>query len=175
MIGERGERAGVEGRHEPKPRVGRQRERRRQKAELHEHEPAVKRNGREPPADIGNPVKGEPDAGEHLQQERRKADALVPRFELADDGRVAGAERARQHNHREHEVTADVYLARVYSAALEIFRGAAWRRGIDRKLEIMRETYAMLNAESQAVRAEALEIAIVLLIVLEVVLSFVRE
>jgi hypothetical protein len=73
------------------------------------------------------------------------------------------------------KVTDDVYLARVYSAALEIFRGAAWRRGIDRKLDIMRETYEMLNAESQAVRAEALEIAIVLLIVLEVVLSFVRE
>ena len=32
------------------------------------------------------------------------------------------------------KVTDDVYLARVYSAALEIFRGAAWRRGIDRKL-----------------------------------------
>ena len=72
------------------------------------------------------------------------------------------------------KVTDDVYLARIYSAALEIFRGAAWRRGIDRKLSIMRETYEMLNAESQAVRAEALEIAIVLLIVLEVVLSFVR-
>lgn len=73
------------------------------------------------------------------------------------------------------KVTDDVYLARIYLAALEIFRGAAWRRGIDRKLEIMRETYSMLNAESQAVRAEALEIAIVLLIVLEVVMSFVRE
>ena len=72
------------------------------------------------------------------------------------------------------KVTDDVYLARVYSAALEIFRGAAWRRGIDRKLDIMRDTYAMLNAESQAVRGEVLEISIVLLIVLEVVLSFVR-
>lgn len=72
------------------------------------------------------------------------------------------------------KVTDDVYLARVYSAALEIFRGAAWRRGIDRKLGIMRETYEMLNAESQAVRAEALELAIVLLIVVEVVMSFVR-
>jgi hypothetical protein len=72
------------------------------------------------------------------------------------------------------KVTDDVYLARVYSAALEIFRGAAWRRGIDRKLDIMRDTYSMLNAESQAVRGEVLEISIVLLIVLEVVLSFVR-
>jgi hypothetical protein len=73
------------------------------------------------------------------------------------------------------KVTDDVYLARVYLAALEIFRGAAWRRGIDRKLGIMRDTYSMLNAESQAVRAEALEVAIVLLIVLEVVLSLLRK
>jgi hypothetical protein len=68
----------------------------------------------------------------------------------------------------------DVYLARVYSAALEIFRARAWRAGIDRKLGIIRETYAMLNDEAQAARAEALEVAIVALIVVEVVLGLVR-
>jgi hypothetical protein len=62
------------------------------------------------------------------------------------------------------KVTDDVYLARVYSAALELFRERAWRDGIDRKLAIMRETYAMLNAESQAARAEVLEVAIIILI-----------
>ena len=73
------------------------------------------------------------------------------------------------------KVTDDVYLARVYSAALAIFRGRAWRAGIDRKLTIIRETYAMLNAEGQAARGEALELAIVLLFVLEIALaSFVR-
>jgi hypothetical protein len=73
------------------------------------------------------------------------------------------------------KVTDDVYLARIYSAALEIFRARAWRAGIDRKLAIIRETYAMLNAEGQAARGEALEVAIVLLFVLEIVLaSFVR-
>jgi hypothetical protein len=71
------------------------------------------------------------------------------------------------------KVTDDVYLARVYSAALEIFRARAWRAGIDRKLAIVRETYGMLNGEAQAARAEALELAIVLLIVLEIVLAFV--
>ena len=70
------------------------------------------------------------------------------------------------------KVTDDVYLARVYSAALEIFRGRAWRAGIDRKLAIIRETYAMLNAESQAARSEALELAIVLLIVAEIALAW---
>jgi hypothetical protein len=72
------------------------------------------------------------------------------------------------------KVTDDVYLARVYSAALEIFRGRVWRSGIDRKLAIIRETYAMLNAEGQAARAEALELAIVILIVAEIVLALVR-
>ena len=72
------------------------------------------------------------------------------------------------------KVTDDVHLARIYAAALDLFREAAWRRGIDRKLAIMRETYAMLNDEAQAARAELLEAAIVLLIVFEIVLSFIR-
>jgi hypothetical protein len=71
------------------------------------------------------------------------------------------------------KVTDDVHLARIYAAALELFRADAWRRGIDRKLAIMRETYAMLNDESQAARAEILEMAIVLLIVFEIVWGFV--
>ena len=71
------------------------------------------------------------------------------------------------------KVTEDVHLARIYAAALELFREDAWRRGIDRKLAIMRETYAMLNDESQAARAEILEMAIVLLIVFEIVWGFV--
>jgi len=71
------------------------------------------------------------------------------------------------------KVTDDVYLARIYSAALEIFRGRAWRSGIDRKLAIIRDTYTMLNAEAQAWRAEMLEIANVLLIVAELVVALV--
>ncbi|MDB4885063.1 MAG: hypothetical protein JWN79_501 [Gemmatimonadetes bacterium] len=70
------------------------------------------------------------------------------------------------------KVTDDVYLARVYGAALELFRATAWRRGIERKLEIFRSTYAMLNGEAQGARAELLEIAVILIIVVEVVLSF---
>jgi hypothetical protein len=72
------------------------------------------------------------------------------------------------------KVTDDVYLARIYAAALELFRGTAWRRGIERKLSIVRETYGMLNAEAQAARAELLEIAIIALIVIEIVLGLRR-
>jgi len=65
------------------------------------------------------------------------------------------------------KVTDDVYLARVYGAALDLFRATAWRRGIERKLEIFRETYAMLNGEAQAARSELLEIVIIIVIVAE--------
>lgn len=71
------------------------------------------------------------------------------------------------------KVTDDVYLARVYEKALQIFREHNWRSGIDRKLGIMRDTYGMLNAEAQAARGEILEMAIVLLIVFDIVLSLI--
>jgi uncharacterized Rmd1/YagE family protein len=58
---------------------------------------------------------------------------------------------------------------------LELFRGKAWRAGIDRKLAILRDTYAMLNGEAQAARSETLEIAIVVLIVVELLLALIKR
>jgi hypothetical protein len=72
------------------------------------------------------------------------------------------------------KVTDDVYLARVYGAALDLFRATAWRRGIERKLEIFRETYAMLNGEAQSARSELLELVIIVVILAELVLGLVR-
>jgi hypothetical protein len=71
------------------------------------------------------------------------------------------------------KVTDDIFLARVYGAALELFRERAWRAGIDHKLGIIHQTYAMLNAESMAVRNEILEITVILLIFIEIVLALV--
>ncbi len=73
------------------------------------------------------------------------------------------------------KVTDDVYLARIYSAALELYRGRVWRAAIDRKLTIIRDTYGMLNTEIQTRRAELLEITIILLIVFEIVLSLLQR
>ena len=72
------------------------------------------------------------------------------------------------------KVTDDVYLARVYGAALDLFRATAWRSGIERKLEIFRETYAMLNGEAQSARSELLEIIVILVILAELVLGLTR-
>ncbi|HSL72315.1 MAG TPA: hypothetical protein VK864_18850 [Longimicrobiales bacterium] len=71
------------------------------------------------------------------------------------------------------KVTEDVYLARVYGAALDLFRVRTWSSAVDRKLAIVRDTYAALYDEAATARAELLEMAIVLLIVLEIVLAFV--
>lgn len=73
------------------------------------------------------------------------------------------------------KVTDDIYLARIYAAALEIFRGRIWRTGIDRKLATLRGTYEMLNAESQAARSEVLELTVVLLIMVELVLAIFQR
>jgi hypothetical protein len=72
------------------------------------------------------------------------------------------------------KVVNDVYLARVYLGALEVFREQAWRRGIDRKLQIFRDTYSMLNAEAQSARGELLEIIIVLLFVADILIGFLH-
>ncbi len=89
--------------------------------------------------------------------------------------RVADATELVERVENSLKVTDDVFLARIYSAALEIFRGRTWRSGIDRKIAILRETYGMLNAESQARRSEVLEIIIVALIVIEIALALLKH
>jgi hypothetical protein len=73
------------------------------------------------------------------------------------------------------KVTNDVYLARIYHAALALFREDAWRLGLARKLGIFRDTYSMLNDEAQTARGNVLEVIIILLIVIEVVMGLIRH
>ena len=71
------------------------------------------------------------------------------------------------------QVTEDVYLARVYAAAIELFRVCNVSAAVDRKLAIIRETYVALHSEAAGARAELLEIAILVLIAVEIILSLV--
>ena len=73
------------------------------------------------------------------------------------------------------KVTDDVFLSRIYAQALQEFRERTWRSGIERKVAIIRGTYDMLNAESQARRNETLELIIVALIAFEIVLTLMRR
>jgi hypothetical protein len=73
------------------------------------------------------------------------------------------------------QVTEDVYLARIYMAALEIFRVPTVSAAVDRKLSIVRDTYAALYAEASGSRGELLEVAIIFLIVIEIVIALLRH
>jgi len=89
--------------------------------------------------------------------------------------RVVDATETQDRIENSFKVTDDVFLARIYVAALDIFGGRAWRHGIDRKLETLRGTYVMLNAEAQALRSEVLEVAIIVLILAEIVLATLKR
>ena len=72
------------------------------------------------------------------------------------------------------QVTEDVYLARIYAAALDLFRVPTVSAAVDRKLSIIRDTYTALYDEASGSRSELMEIAILVLILLEVVLALVH-
>ncbi len=71
------------------------------------------------------------------------------------------------------QVTEDVYLARVYAAALDLFRVKAVSAAVNRKLSIIRDTYAALYDEAASSRAGLMEAAIVVLIIVEILLALV--
>ncbi len=69
------------------------------------------------------------------------------------------------------QVTEDVYLARVYAAALELFRVQPVSDAVDRKLAIIRDTYAALYDEAASGRAGFMEALVVALIAVEILLA----
>jgi hypothetical protein len=73
------------------------------------------------------------------------------------------------------QVTEDVYLARIYSSALEQFRVANVAAAVDRKLAIIRDTYAALYDEASGTRGQFMEAAIVILILVELLLALWRH
>jgi hypothetical protein len=73
------------------------------------------------------------------------------------------------------QVTEDVYLARVYTAAMDLFRVKSVQAAVDRKLAIIRDTYSALYDEAASSRASQMEITIVVLIVIEVILALIAN
>jgi hypothetical protein len=69
------------------------------------------------------------------------------------------------------QVTEDVYLARIYAAALELFRVPTVSAAVDRKLAIIRDTYAALYDEASGARSALMEFGILILIVIEVIVA----
>ncbi len=69
------------------------------------------------------------------------------------------------------KLTEDVFYARVYGAALNIFRTRAWAESIERKITIIQQNYSMLSNEVATQQSTILELAIVLLIMLDILLA----
>lgn len=71
-------------------------------------------------------------------------------------------------------IVGDVYLARVYEAAVAQLRIGPWQAQVTRKLRLLNQTYELLKGEVDTARSLTLEVMVVLLIVFEVVMAFVR-
>ncbi|MBC7801952.1 MAG: hypothetical protein H7Z10_15140, partial [Gemmatimonadaceae bacterium] len=73
------------------------------------------------------------------------------------------------------QVTEDVYLARIYTSALDLFRVPTVSAAVNRKLSIIRDTYSALHDEASTSRAGLIEFLILLLIAVEIVMALVRH
>lgn len=73
--------------------------------------------------------------------------------------------------HNSLKVTEDMYYARIYTAALAIFRTKMWMESIERRLAVIQQSYSLLSNEVITERFIWLESAIVILFVLEIILG----
>jgi hypothetical protein len=71
------------------------------------------------------------------------------------------------------KLVSDQYLARALRATSQRFRLGEWNSGILRKLETLDAIYEKIHDHAAALRAEFLELIVILLIVLEIVMAFV--
>jgi hypothetical protein len=71
-------------------------------------------------------------------------------------------------------VTEDVYLARIYRAALDLLRVPTVSAAVDRKLALIRDTCAALYQESSASRTTHIELLIIILVLAAIVIALVR-
>ena len=72
------------------------------------------------------------------------------------------------------KLVGDLYLTKIYARTAARLHLAEWQRSIDGKLELIQKISDVFTDRAATTRAEILELAIILLIVIEIVLAFVR-
>jgi hypothetical protein len=115
-----------------------------------------------------------------LVREARRATNFLASRRFADLARklyalVAEVTELTERAENVLQVTEDVYLARIYQASLEIFRVPTVSAAVGRKLAIIRDTYSALYSEASGARGELMELAIILLIVIEIAIALTRH
>jgi hypothetical protein len=73
------------------------------------------------------------------------------------------------------KLVGDPYLARVYRLVAQRFHLEVWEKSIQRKLEAAEGAYQVVSDQASSYRTEFLEIIVVLLILIEIVMAFVRH
>lgn len=73
------------------------------------------------------------------------------------------------------KLVGDTYLARVYRLLAARFHLETWEQNIQRKLDVAQGIYEVVADQATHLRSELLELIIVLLIVLEIFLAFIRH
>jgi hypothetical protein len=69
------------------------------------------------------------------------------------------------------KVTEDIFYAKIYGAALSIFRTRTWLESIKQKSAVIMQSYSMLSGRLINQQSMLLELAIVLLFLLDIILS----
>ncbi|HQR33615.1 MAG TPA: hypothetical protein PLK30_12835 [Blastocatellia bacterium] len=72
------------------------------------------------------------------------------------------------------KLVGDLFLARLHSAAAKRFYLQEWETTISRKLEIITDFYDLTNDRLHTAQSQALEVIIVVLILVELILPFIR-
>ena len=73
------------------------------------------------------------------------------------------------------KLVGDTYLARVYRLMAARYHLETWQRSIERSLHVAEEVYRVVSDQAVAWRGELLEILVVVLILIEIVLAFVKH
>jgi hypothetical protein len=68
-------------------------------------------------------------------------------------------------------IVGDTYLAKVYEGAVQQLRIEQWQAQVTRKQGVLNHTYELLRSETDTNRTLTLEVAVVLLIVIEVLVA----
>lgn len=72
------------------------------------------------------------------------------------------------------KIVGDVYLARVYEAAMKELRIVRWTEQVSRKHRLLQQAYGLLKGETDTGRALTLETMVVLLILFEILMALFR-
>jgi hypothetical protein len=73
------------------------------------------------------------------------------------------------------KLVGDPYLARIYRLLSARFGLETWERSIERSLQVAEAVYSVVSDQATALRTEFLEVLVVLLILIELVVAFVKH